>query len=379
MHSFTITKFIFLLNFDVFCLLYFLFVLLEPLLYVNERPFVLRDGDDPYVNIENTGITTRRLEAMERQLRRDVLEESQRMRNTIAQQQQTQHHTAGNTASLEESATASPNPAVLDHSHLTIPSPFPLTASPPIPSSSSPSPPMDRVLLHDEDENGNLIAVWHDSVSKNNIQTPQMAFLRCFDEVSNQSKNATTTTTTTEDGWSFQANYYRTPITDEQAPSPSTLNDIVAALETARYSPTPILLFNCQMGRGRTTTGLIIACLWCIHRNKIKDADAWLHPADSNAKTKRSVNNNISSPSPQPTRSIFNGSAAGSSTTTTTTSAFLPNIITTSTSSTYMEPSTITGDDEQSANRREDEFANVNNTHQHIRSTQRKSFKFFSP
>ena len=52
----------------------------EPLLYVNEQPFVLRDGDNPYVNIEHTGINTRRLEAMERQLRRDILTESERLR-----------------------------------------------------------------------------------------------------------------------------------------------------------------------------------------------------------------------------------------------------------------------------------------------------------
>ena len=31
----------------------------EPILYVNHRPFVLRDGDNPYSNIENTGITPR--------------------------------------------------------------------------------------------------------------------------------------------------------------------------------------------------------------------------------------------------------------------------------------------------------------------------------
>ena len=28
-------------------------------------------------------------------------------------------------------------------------------------------------------------------------------------------------------------------------------------------------MMNCQMGRGRTTTGLIIACLWCLHRGVV--------------------------------------------------------------------------------------------------------------
>jgi len=75
---------------------------------------------------------------------------------------------------------------------------------------------------------------------------------------------------------SFLARYFRTPITDEQAPSPATLDDLVRALETARDAPSPVLIFNCQMGRGRTTTGLIIGCLWCIFRGKVVDFNAWL-------------------------------------------------------------------------------------------------------
>lgn len=40
----------------------------EPVIYVNLSPYVLRDFDTPYTNLENTGISAKRIEAMERQV-----------------------------------------------------------------------------------------------------------------------------------------------------------------------------------------------------------------------------------------------------------------------------------------------------------------------
>jgi hypothetical protein len=102
------------------------------------------------------------------------------------------------------------------------------------------------------------------------------------------------------------------------------------------------------MGRGRTTTGLIIGCLWCVHRGKVPNYESWLNqdvrrrsfvPGATGPTTGKSL---LSPPGPVNVPPL-------------TPQNILP---TTSTSSTYMEPSTITGDDEQSTQKRAEEFAN---------------------
>ena len=50
----------------------------EPLVYVNGQPFVLREAERPFSNLELTGITRERVEQMESRLREDVLAESKR-------------------------------------------------------------------------------------------------------------------------------------------------------------------------------------------------------------------------------------------------------------------------------------------------------------
>lgn len=50
----------------------------EPVLYILGRPYVLRDVDRPYVNLEYTGISVSRVEGMESQLKKDILEEAKR-------------------------------------------------------------------------------------------------------------------------------------------------------------------------------------------------------------------------------------------------------------------------------------------------------------
>jgi protein-tyrosine phosphatase len=178
----------------------------EPLLYVNNRPFVLRDSDTPYVNIENTGITARRIEAQEKTLQRDALVELRRSGG-------------------------------------------------------------DRILLHDEDENGNLYGYW-EICSPDAIKTPKEQFYTCFKAATDRLKGE-------KQPFNFTGRYYRTPITDEQAPSPHTLDEFVRYLEQGVAIEHRTLILNCQMGRGRTTTGLIIACLWCWHRGKV-DANIFL-------------------------------------------------------------------------------------------------------
>ena len=51
----------------------------EPIIYVNETPFVLRDLESPFVNIKSyTGISAHRLESVENRLKADILAEAKR-------------------------------------------------------------------------------------------------------------------------------------------------------------------------------------------------------------------------------------------------------------------------------------------------------------
>ena len=178
----------------------------EPILYVNHRPFVLRDGDNPYANLENTGITPRRVEAMEKQLKIDAWREAQ-----------------------EEGGEGS-------------------------------------LLLHDEDDNGNLIHHL-ESVTLDSLHTPKEMYYDVFAQMEEHWRRA-------DPPFPFTARYYRTPITDEQAPSPAALDAMIRYLEQGREGERRVVVINCQMGRGRTTTGLIIACLWCLHRGVVSK-QAW--------------------------------------------------------------------------------------------------------
>jgi len=50
----------------------------EPVLYINGRPYVVREADKPFQNLEYTGIDRSRVEDMEARLKRDVLDEVRR-------------------------------------------------------------------------------------------------------------------------------------------------------------------------------------------------------------------------------------------------------------------------------------------------------------
>ena len=56
----------------------------EPIIYVNDTPFVLRDLSTPFVNIKSyTGISAQRLEAVENRLKADILAEAHRNHGLI--------------------------------------------------------------------------------------------------------------------------------------------------------------------------------------------------------------------------------------------------------------------------------------------------------
>ncbi|KIK55186.1 hypothetical protein GYMLUDRAFT_48165 [Collybiopsis luxurians FD-317 M1] len=101
-----------------------------------------------------------------------------------------------------------------------------------------------RILLHDEVEERpgvfSIIPIW-ETVSEEDILTPRDVFESIVKE-------------------GFQIDYDRIAITDEQAPLPGALMQLLDRIRT-NMSDAGDFIFNCQMGRGRTTTGMVSACL----------------------------------------------------------------------------------------------------------------------
>lgn len=167
----------------------------EPVVYVNGRPFVLRDLSKAFENLEYTGINTKRVEAMEKQLKIDILKEAENFNG--------------------------------------------------------------RILLHGEAADGSLLEIW-EHVTDETVKTTRelyqdalTAFVMKQAEISDSHK-------------SMKLIYSRVPITDEQAPSIKTFEWFVKNVESATAGH--FFLCNCQMGRGRTTTAMVISALVTLHR-----------------------------------------------------------------------------------------------------------------
>ncbi|GFS30572.1 hypothetical protein Acr_00g0012650 [Actinidia rufa] len=94
------------------------------------------------------------------------------------------------------------------------------------------------MVIHETDD-GQIFDAW-EHVSSDVIQTPLDVF-RCLECEG------------------FPIKYARVPITDGKAPKSSDFDTL--AMNIASASKDTVFVFNCQMGRGRTTTGTVIACL----------------------------------------------------------------------------------------------------------------------
>ena len=101
-----------------------------------------------------------------------------------------------------------------------------------------------RVLLHDEvqTERGDfeIIPIW-ETVRDEDVLTPREVYELVQRE-------------------GFRVEYARVAITDEQAPVPQVFSQIEDRVQLA-IDTRAMTVFNCQMGRGRTTSGMIIAAL----------------------------------------------------------------------------------------------------------------------
>ncbi|KAG6832796.1 hypothetical protein H0H92_009414 [Tricholoma furcatifolium] len=101
-----------------------------------------------------------------------------------------------------------------------------------------------RVLLHDELEDRpghfSVVPIW-ETVTEDEILTPKDV----VDAIKREG---------------YKIDYARVAITDEQAPLPDALWQLFERVKGG-LSQAGDFIFNCQMGRGRTTTGMVTACL----------------------------------------------------------------------------------------------------------------------
>ncbi|TVU46304.1 hypothetical protein EJB05_05830 [Eragrostis curvula] len=144
----------------------------EPVIYINGRPFVLRDVERPFSNLEYTGINRERVEQMEFRLKEDILQEASRYGN--------------------------------------------------------------KILVTDELPSGQMVDQW-ESVVSDTVKTP----LEVYEELQHQG---------------YLVDYERVPITDEKAPKEGDFDNLVCRISQVDLETE--IVFNCQMGRGRTTTGI---------------------------------------------------------------------------------------------------------------------------
>ncbi|RZB87170.1 Paladin, partial [Glycine soja] len=102
----------------------------------------------------------------------------------------------------------------------------------------------NKILVTDELPDGQMVDQW-ESVSCNSVKTP----LEVYQELQVAG---------------YLVDYERVPITDEKSPKEWDFDILVHKISQADVNTE--IIFNCQMGRGRTTTGMVIATLFYLNR-----------------------------------------------------------------------------------------------------------------
>jgi hypothetical protein len=163
----------------------------EPVLYINGRPYCVKDRVDPFGNLETTGITAHELVEKELLLKKELFAEAKLYDGRVLL-----HGESKPTPEEIEIAKAKGHPAM-----------------------------------------GGVYAFWeplvevlcvHEVYGRLQKQYPEMIFLRL-------------------------------PITDEQEPEEKDFEELASSLKDAK--PTWSVICNCQMGRGRTTTAMVLTSL----------------------------------------------------------------------------------------------------------------------
>ncbi|KAG8389638.1 hypothetical protein BUALT_Bualt02G0249800 [Buddleja alternifolia] len=101
----------------------------------------------------------------------------------------------------------------------------------------------NKILVTDELPDGQMVDQW-EPVSHDSVKTP----LEVYKELTHH----------------YLVDYERVPVTDEKSPKEQDFDILVHKISLANLRTE--IVFNCQMGRGRTTTGMVIATLIYINR-----------------------------------------------------------------------------------------------------------------
>ena len=99
-----------------------------------------------------------------------------------------------------------------------------------------------RVLVHVETEERELQSVWEDVSGEDDVLTPRELF-----EYVKEAQ--------------LDIDYQRLPIYPERPPSPEDVDSLIERVRQFKSDASAHFLFNCQMGRGRSTMAMIIAFL----------------------------------------------------------------------------------------------------------------------
>jgi hypothetical protein len=99
-------------------------------------------------------------------------------------------------------------------------------------------------MVSDELPDGQMVDQW-EAISPDSVQTPLEVYQHLQQE-------------------GYPVDYERVPVTDEKSPKERDFDLLLRRLASAH--PSTALVFNCQMGRGRTTTGMVVACLVHLRR-----------------------------------------------------------------------------------------------------------------
>jgi len=109
-----------------------------------------------------------------------------------------------------------------------------------------------RVLVHTESSNGTLELHWERVAEDDDVLTPKEAYGMLAEA-------------------GLPVNYARLPMTPEHPPAPSDVDEILKRVKSRHQDAGIHFVFNCQMGRGRTTIAMAVACMELEKREHVTD------------------------------------------------------------------------------------------------------------
>ena len=196
----------------------------EVCLYINGTPFVLREAGRPFKNMrEYDGISARRLEAMEARLKADVLAEAAAAGGRVLVAREVVG--GGGGGGHHGQQRAAPQPAA--------------AAAAAVPGGTS-----------------SVIDTWEPVTGPGAVQTPREVYLGAAAAAAAGMDCGAGSGTAAP---APALTYVRVPLTDGAAPRPAAFDALVSAVAGAP-ADAPVIV-SCQMGGGRTTTGMAVACL----------------------------------------------------------------------------------------------------------------------